>query len=200
MSDLKKEYEIVLKHIKYYKEKIDTLKKDKNVMLYLALCDVDKDLASQRDYLYSQIKTKEYESCNHIWIRIPHDNGVFEDYNCCGCIKCGLDERVFNAIGGIGTDNYDQLTLDQQIIYDHMKNRFSRGGTFLGIDCDFDLAKAIYSKVKEAHPDIDDKTAIKYLKSAFYNIVENKVSDERKENRAKRLSLSPDFNNWKKMH
>lgn len=64
--------------------------------------------------------------------------------------------------------------------------------------CDFDLAKAIYTKIKEAHPNIDDETARKYFEVSLNDISEIKVNDERKTNRAKRLSLDSKFNKWRK--
>ena len=71
---------------------------------------------------------------------------------------------------------------------------------YLGIDsnllCDLDLAMAIYKKIKEVHPYIDDELAVKYLEASLHKIRNIEVSDERKENRAKRLSLKPDFNKW----
>lgn len=54
------------------------------------------------------------------------------------------------------------------------------------IVCDLDLACEIYSKIKEAHPDIN----------ALDHIRNTKVSDDRKVNRAKRLSLNPNFKRW----
>ena len=61
--------------------------------------------------------------------------------------------------------------------------------------CDIKLAKAIYSRIKETHPDIDDETARKYFEIALNDIRNIKVSEKRKINRAKRLSLGK-FNNW----
>lgn len=70
-------------------------------------------------------------------------------------------------------------------------------GIKANILCDLDLAKAIYTKIKEAHPNIDDETIVKYLKVALHNIRDTKVSDERKVNRAIRLALKASFNKWK---
>ena len=64
------------------------------------------------------------------------------------------------------------------------------------VACDLDLAQAIFSKIKEVHPDIDDTTAIKYFEIALDDIRNIKVSDERKVGRAKRLSLKPEFKRW----
>ena len=126
------------------------------------LYNKNEQLVCQQKDLYKQMKIDEYSFCNHIWVNTLHDYDSFEgrSYNYHGCIKCGLDQRVF-----------------------YLSEQYR----------DLDLAKAIYSKIKEAHPDIDDETARKYFEIVLYNIRENKVSDERK---AKRLSLSPEFNKW----
>lgn len=82
-------------------------------------------------------------------------------------------------------------------MYEFMKTHPSyRRGIYTKISCNLNLARAIYSKIKEAHPDIDDETATKYFKVALTNIRNTEVSDKRQKDRAKRLSLSPKFNSW----
>jgi hypothetical protein len=71
-------------------------------------------------------------------------------------------------------------------------------GINTNITCDINLAQRIYSRIKEVYPEIDDETAIYFLKSALGNIRNIKVNDERKVSRAKRLSLKPNFNKWDK--
>ena len=96
-------------------------------------------------------------------------------------------------------ENYhslDCLTLEQRILYDFMKSHPSCYGINSNIICDLDLAKAIYARIKEVHPNIDDEKAVKYLKVALHNIRFTKVSEERKESRAKRLSLKSEFKKW----
>jgi len=153
-------------------------------------------LASQQKDLYKQIKVGEYSSCNHIWVNTLHDYDSYEgrSYNYDGCVKCGLDQRIFHLMESYLSP--DWLTLNQRIMYDYMRNHSYKSGIDTNLLCDLDLAKAIYAKIKEVHPDIDDETAVKYLKVALHNIRDTKVSDERKVNRAKRLSLKPEFNKW----
>lgn len=69
-------------------------------------------------------------------------------------------------------------------------------GIYTNILCDIELARAIYSKIKEAHPDIDDETATKYFKVALFDIRNIVVNKDREKSRAKRLSLNPKFNRW----
>ncbi len=44
------------------------------------------------------MKLDEYSDCDHIWVRIFEEYDSWEDrsYHSCGCIKCGLDQRVLD--------------------------------------------------------------------------------------------------------
>ncbi len=198
MEDLKERYEKNKLTIKEIGDRINALLDDEKVKEYLELHRQLKKISEQQKEFYRLIKIKEVSSCKHIWVSTLHDYDPIEgratDY--CGCMKCGLDQRVFYITGSFRNKNI--LTFDQSIMYDFMKdNRYFEQGINTKVLCDLDLAKGIYSKIKEAHPDIDDVTAIKYFEIALDNIRNIKVSKERKISRAKRLSLSHNFNNWK---
>ena len=64
------------------------------------------------------------------------------------------------------------------------------------IYCDELLARAIFSKLKEHHPDCTDEELVYYLRVALDDIRNIRVSEERKESRAKRLSLPSAFHSW----
>ena len=197
MENLKTKYDQIVSKRKELIERINALAEDETVKKYFELRSQNDELSNQQKKMYKQIKVEEYSSCNHIWVNTLNDYDSWEgrSYNYCGCIKCGLDKRVFHLM-----ERYDSsywLTLEQRIMYDFIRDGHAYGKDIeTHILCDLDLAKAIYSKIKEVHPDIDDETAIKYFKVALHNIRDTKVSDERKESRAKRLSLSPKFNKW----
>ena len=192
MPELKEKYEQITNQRKNILDEINILKEDETVKRFFELCEKDDELARHQARIYKQVKTEEYTFCDHIWICLQDDSYHDHAYN--GCIKCGLDERAFELRSKYG--DYG-LTFDQKIMYDSMAYRPCRGGRFLEVyRCDFDLAKAIYTKLKETHPDIDDVEAIDYLTAALHNISKNKVSDERKRSRARRLSLDPDYK-WK---
>lgn len=146
-------------------------------------------------HLYQEMKKKEYECCKHILVYSEIEHDMFEErtYRRCGCIKCGLNESVSSGYG-------DFLPLSQKIMYDyiseHYLNGYIRDGIEIKIACDLDLAQALYSKIKERHPDIGDDIVIKYFEIALDNMRNIRVSEERKINRAKRLSLNPQFKNW----
>lgn len=196
MEDLKEQYNHIVSERQTIIDQINVLAENETVKEYFALREQNDKLASQQKDLYKQIKVGEYSSCNHIWVNTLHDYDSWEgrSYNYHGCVKCGLDKRVFHLMERFHSP--DWLTLDQRIMYDYMKNHSYKSGIDTNLLCDLDLAKAIYAKIKEVHPDIDDETAVKYLKVALHNIRDTKVSDERKESRAKRLSLKPEFNKW----
>lgn len=120
--------------------------------------------------------------------KVEHDSWEGRVYKSCGCIKCGLDDSVLDK-------KRKWLSFHQKIMYDYLKEKYLKGYK-TEIACDLDLAQAIYSKIKEAHSDIDDEMAIKYFKVALDDIRNIKVSDERKTSRAKRLSLNHKFRRW----
>ena len=197
MANLKEQYDKIKSDRKEIIGRINELEKNEAVKEYLDLCKQSVQLLGEQKQLYTQLKVEEYSSCNHIWVNTLHEYDSWEgrSYNYCGCVKCGLDRRVFHLM-----ENHhdpDWLTVEQRIMYNFLKNNQSDFGIKANILCDLDLAKAIYTKIKEAHPNIDDETIVKYLKVALHNIRDTKVSDERKTKRAIRLALKPSFNKWK---
>lgn len=197
MDNLKEQYNQIILNRKGIIVRINELEENEAVKEYLDLCKQSDQLLREQKQLYTQVKVEEYSSCNHIWVNTLHEYDSCEgrSYNYYGCIKCGLDRRVLHLM-----ENYhdqDWLTKEQRIMYNFLTNNQSDFGIKTNLLCDLDLAKAIYSKIKQAHPNIDDETIVKYLKVALHNIRDTKVSDERKVNRAIRLALKPSFNKWK---
>lgn len=188
MSTLRDEYDKIVSEMADITKQLKKLSKSEMVKKYLELKSQYDQLSCMQQDLYNKIKDNEYSSCNHIWI----SSLVNGKYRYFGCIKCGLDQRI------LGLDvPPSALFFDQQKMYEFMKKHPSyRQGIYTKISCNLNLARAIYSKIKEAHPDIDDETAAKYFEVALTNIRNTEVSDKRQENRAKRLSLSPKFNSW----
>lgn len=203
MSTLYEQYEKKLSELKIIMGQINELENSDILKKYFDLCNQKRELESQRRDLYKKIKFGQYSYCNHIWVNTLCDHDRFEGrhYDYYGCIKCGLDERVFykkekQQVINVNL-NLNLLTPDEQIMYDFMKSHdYIRSGIKTSVLCDLDLAKAIYFKIKEAYPNIDDNTARKYFEIALYNIRENVVNDKRKESRAQRLLLSPNFKKW----
>lgn len=190
MSDLKRKYEELKNQREKTIEELNHLREDDRVKRYIELQSKNENLYNEQIALYQELKKEEYSSCNHILVysEIDYDRYEGRSYKRCGCIKCGLD-------GSVSSQSREYLPFSQKIMYDYLRKNYLRGKE-TNIACDLDLAHAIYSKVKEVHPDIDDDTAIGYFEIALNNIRNTKVSEERKTNRAKRLSLGPKFKNW----
>lgn len=190
MSDLKRKYEELKNQREKTIEELNHLREDDRVKRYIELQSKNETLYNEQIALYQELKKEEYSSCNHILVysEIDYDRYEGRSYKRCGCIKCGLD-------GSVSSQSREYLPFSQKIMYDYLRKNHLRGKE-TNIACDLDLAQAIYSKVKEVHPDIDDDTAIGYFEIALNNIRNTKVSEERKTNRAKRLSLGSKFKNW----
>lgn len=192
MENIKNESERITSVIVNIQKELDDLQKNEVVKKYFELCEKEKELRKQQKRLYTKLKNNEFATCNHIWItsRKEYDNceGRLEKF--CGCIKCGLDEVVLDR-------KRQYLPLELKIMYDFMMAyRYDYKGIRLGVVCDLELAMAIYSKIKKNHPNIDDETACRYFEIALDHIRNIEVSEKRKVNRAKRLSLNPKFNRW----
>ena len=197
MDELKSKYDNIIIKRKKVIDEINALENDKKNKRYFDLCAKDKELKKQQKNLYKEFKNSEYSSCNHICVNTLHDYDRLEgrSFDYCGCIKCGLDERVYYKVDN--QFNPDYLSFEEKVMYEYLNNHYDTKGKNTYLLCDLDLARAIYNKIKEYHPDINDETTIKYFETALHKIRHIKVNDKRKENRAKRLSLQPNFNKWK---
>ena len=96
MNILKEQYEDVVKRREKLMEEISELSNDETVKKYFKLCQKNNVLISRENELYEQIKNEEYSHCNHIWVRLLKDYDSYEGRTdiYCGCMKCGLDEKV----------------------------------------------------------------------------------------------------------
>ncbi len=139
---------------------------------------------------YKKITEEDYNSCNHILVfsKIDYDRYEGRTHRSCRCIKCDLDNSVLDK-------DKEFLSFYENIMFEYLMKK-SLSGMETNITCDLNLAHAIYIKIRVAHHDIDDKTVIRYLKKALDDIRNIKVSEDRKNKRAKRLSLAPGFKRW----
>lgn len=199
METLEIKYNKLLEQIKNINEKIDRLEKDPKVIKYLNLKKSHSDLIRKYKSLFTELRQKEFSSCRHIWIPVyseydPHEGRRSIYY---GCIKCGLNENIARNYR-IFFNHKIERPLEEKVIYDYLyaypDTRFI--GTHLNIRGDFNLIRNVYLKIKENHPNIDDKSLITYIRHALKCINDIKISEERQINRAHRLSLSKNFKNW----
>lgn len=182
-SDIDKEYRNIEKEIW-------GLEENPIVKKYIELQAKKNALATKRKNLYGLMKYGEYENCNHLWGISMDEYGEY-DYV---CVKCGLN---YKSLRLTNRGKEDSLSFDERVMASVLKGQSFVNDADINIVCDIELAMALYKKIREYHPDIDDKTAVKYLEIALEDIRNIEVSEKRKKNRAKRLGLSKDFNRWK---
>ena len=196
MSILNDKYKKITEQRKNISIELKELLENESVKRYFELCNKDKNLAFQQREVYENIKNEQYLKCNHIWVNTLKDydsyEGRTETY--CGCIKCGLDERVIYMMEY--NPDCSALTEDQKIMYKIMNDSYYKKGINTNVNCNLELAMAIYKRIKEKYPNIQDGLARKYFEIALDNIRNIQVNDERKKSRAKRLSLNENFNRW----
>lgn len=186
MNELIKQYKELKEQIEGNNWQIELLEKTDLIKRYIRLIKEKNNLIKEQYKLYEQIKTNEYETCNHILIcdySEFYSNNI--TYYFSGCIKCGLENSVLRR-------PINSLNQTQKIMYNYLQNHHLVG-IELDLISDLKLARAIYKKIKQNYPNISDELATKYFEIALDNIINIKVSRERKVSRAKRLSLEPNY-------
>ncbi len=190
MSNLEKDYEEITKQRQRIIEEMNNLEENEVIKRYFELRKQNESLYKKQVDMCKSMKLKNYKSCKHILVysKIDYDRYEGRTYKSCGCIKCGLDNSVLDF-------DRKYLPFSKQVMYDYLTDDYLTGKQ-TDVVCDLDLAQAIYSKIKENNPKIDDETATKYFEIALDNIRNIKVSDDRKTSRVKRLSLDSGFKRW----
>ena len=186
MRKTKKIYQQILNEININQEKIKELENNDIIKQYLNLIKESKKLEEKKIINYKNMKLDEFNHCKHIWI---NTSTTKESH---GCIKCGLDWKVYNQ------SYYNSLTLDEEVMLEYLIDYHNIDGIVTNNYCDLELAKAIFKKIKEKNPIISDELALKYFEIALDNIRNIPVSEDRKTSRIKRLSLNTKFKRWNK--
>lgn len=191
MSDLSEKYESLKKTQENLTLQIKQLERESSVMDYKRL---NKELDNVMEDIYEtykEIKLNEYNTCNHLGIMTDkrRDKQIGRNYYSVGCIKCGMNENALSKPRNLRTvdenimaESFCEESFDYTLLSDYV--------------VDINLAHAIYNKIKENHPNINDTLATKYFEIALDNIREIKVNETRKKSRIKRLGLKPNFKNW----
>ena len=123
---------------------------------------------------------------------IPFENEYEDRYF--GCVKCGFSNAFASKLDNISKDFSEEETASLE----YMSQFVHFAGTDTGIWCDLELAKAIYKKIKEAHPEATDEQISNYLSYALYKMRTEDQTETRIKSRVKRLGLKPNFNAWNK--
>lgn len=185
MNELEKRYNEITEKRNKIIDKLNVLQKHHIIREYNELKAANSDLLREQKELTSLMKIKEYETCNHILVN------TYQDWECSyyGCIKCGLHEDVLITFDNNDNLMYDFLA-DQHNYFEFKKSKM------IDSSCDLELAHAIYQKIIETHPSIDDDTLITYFKNALDHMRSDSINNDRQASRVKRLHLNNNFNNW----
>lgn len=147
--------------------KVKLLKRNPVVKDYL---EVQEELTKKNKKikeLEKNNKKVEYNKCNHIFIG-DEENAY--------CLNCGLDSSVLNY-------DISDLNEQQRIMYEYLFE--NDVDTTDVIECDLELGKSVYKRIKEERPEIDDVLVRRCLEKTINDI----KKDENK--RAKRLTFNP---------
>ena len=193
MKQEMQEYERIINLSNEIQTQIARLENTDLIKQYLELLHQNQKLLQKQKELYKKIKTEEYSSCDHLWIETITDyNFLKTPFHYCSCVKCGLDQGVVYLI-----NHGKPLSFEQTIMYNFLKkhNLDNPNQINSNIKCNFSLVIALYKKIEENHPNIDNITMQKYIQTALDSIRQNENDTQEKENRIKRLTLNPNFNN-----
>lgn len=191
---LKQEYDEIKNKREDISKKIIKLRKDDKVQKYLSLVNEDKNLSLKEQETYETMKTQEYKFCLHLGVRTFIERDWIEGrvYEYLGCVKCGLDTSL---LAKYNDDDLKYLSLEQRVMYQYLKNNPDDIINLdLPVDCNLELAQAIYSKIIGNNPGIDNMTALKYLEIALQNMQTKDTHESRRQSRVKRLNLNKNFN------
>lgn len=163
MTDYEKEYIDVLESIKKSNDKINTIENTDIFRLYKLFINERKQLEEKKDNLYEKIMFEKFDKCKHYAVKSRYiwngwgDKGTI----CHGCIKCGLDNSVFEDIK-LEKDMkimkkyfeqhkvYDFAKVHEQVLADHTDAELSYINGF-------NNAKEFYGKIAKTRPDITNK-------------------------------------------
>lgn len=168
------------------------MKKDENVSRFCSLEKRSEEFYQKLKGVYIQKKLAEYNSCNHLWVETSGENYNPISTMSIGCMKCGVDTGLRKKHKAL-----EEMSLEEQAIMEYSKFGVNKSYDFVNVVCDLDLARAIFKKIDEQYPGLDNKTLAQYFLNALRDMREIRVSEEREKDRAKRLGLHKDFKAWK---
>ena len=143
------------------------------------------------DKMKRQEKNK-IKNCDHILIHnyLKVDVKTGKSYTCYGCIKCGATDQFLYM-------HDKKLSSKEKFVKKYTEhNNLYNGHNVIDRYCDLDLAQAIYSRIKENHPGIDDNTIMQAFKKELGEIRKIIQNDDKQKEVAKILTLKPNFNKW----
>ena len=198
LEELIDEKESVKEEITDISKQIEELTKNDAVIEYLLLCSEIDDLYDKEHSLCDDIRTQRILNCDHIFVneRINYSQEFSPEKQRyvnipasseLKCIKCSLNaKRILRP----GKEMLTHLvSRNSVIISDYAKTIKLRSFEPLQYPS-FDLGSAVYQRILERNPDIDEETAKRYYESAMRNIIGKDMPKAKHIDRAKRLNFT----------
>ena len=193
MNKEEKEYLDLKSQIELEESKLKLIENLGEVKSYLETKKNIEYLKNLEDSKYTKMRFKEYSNCKHLFVCTSFykqlEGDTFRDCYSFGCVKCGLNSEL---------GKYCDKNLSRDELINKKYNYFFsvKGRVSLNTVCDLELAMAVYKKIIEVHPYIDEDKIIKYMEIAIDNMRDIPVTYERKQSRIKRLNLNDKFYRW----
>lgn len=171
-------YKRILSELKKIDNEISILEKNDMVKRYLKLKDKEEQLDKKRESAYEEYVLNTYSNCKHVIMMSHYECDYMEgrSYRYYGCIKCGLDSKIYS-------DNlhYDlDLDIGNACLMDKFfKSQNCYGGNNymlrfekIDLNCDISLARDKYNELKDAKIKVDELDTSKLCELLEYKISE----------------------------
>lgn len=193
LEECKKAQEELKQQLLSLSADLQVLLKEEVVQDYVTKMEQFTKLKQKYQQNELEIVQEEMRTCSHIWVT----SEVYREWDghrtdkCAyhTCIKCGLEEKARYCDTRFATSL-------EFIMRSILREHYYLPGKKTDILCEANLAKGVYAKIKEAHPDISDEQAIVYLKHALSSIRTHEKTEVVRHKRIKRLGLNPNFHQW----
>lgn len=192
-NSIQTEIESKDKEIQEY-EKIEIIKE------YKKLIKKRNSLLGDKKKIYPEARFEEFDKCDHLvaWVKgFSNNRNRARYHHSYLCVKCGLATIV---------KDYPRYSLnkEQKIMDDYLSHKYPfykpdrdmlPGTSIINLQCDPDLAMAIYKEIIKLHPGIEDEKAIKLFDKTLEEVLSLKNEKDKKAY-AKRLGLDPKSIRW----
>lgn len=126
-----------------------------------------------------------YPTINGVSRYVHHGVPVSSDLR---CIKCYISQKHVKSQGKLMLRRYQKPNTVIQSEYARKLNLRS----FKPLSYpSFELGQAVYQRILDRNPNIDEETAKRYYESAIRNIIGKTMPEEKHRDRARRLQLKP---------
>ena len=213
LSNIKLERQLVIEELENQKQEvlnaidktfdqIEEMKKSEVIQEFLKLRKKVKKLRSEAESIEDDIYIEKILNCDHIFANTKLNkstdivNGRLEytisSSQLC-CIKCGLNWKWRT------TKQLEKMYINSSFAKDKIKaykgmvaRTVEKNNNLISLNPEqylsYDLAKAIYERIIECNPGIDDTTAKVYFECAQKNILTKDMPMEKHKDRVRRLN------------